>query len=83
VTKKMTWALTILGIVTALLMGIGTVWLANEVRLFALGLAPVALAAVAIATYYELQTKRRLEMLKTTQLDTESVEAQKDSRRAA
>jgi hypothetical protein len=79
----MIWALTILGIVTALLMGIGTVWLTNEVRLFALGLAPVALAAVAIVTYYELQTKRRLEMLKSAKLDIEPVEAQKDSGRAA
>jgi hypothetical protein len=79
----MKWALTIFGIVTGLLMGIGTVWLTNEVRLFALGLAPVALAAVAIVTYYELQTKSRLEMLKTTKVDTESVEAQKDARRAA
>ena len=82
-TKRMIWALALLGIVTALLMGVGAVWLTNEVRLFAMGVAPVALAAVAIVTYYELQTKRRLEMLEKAELETDPDEAQRDRRRAA
>ena len=83
VTKKMIWALALLGIVAALLMGVGAVWLTGEVRFFALGVMPIALTGTGIVAYYELQTKRRLECSKKPNSRLSLAEAQKDPRRAA
>ena len=59
------WPLALLAVVTGLLMGVGAVWVTDEVLMFALGVAPVALTAWAIVAYYELQTNRQLRMRDT------------------
>jgi peptidoglycan/LPS O-acetylase OafA/YrhL len=65
------WPLALLGIVAGLLMGVGAVWLTDEVLMFAPGVAPVALTACAIVAYYELQTKRHLRMRDAAKLHIE------------
>lgn len=77
------WPLALLGIVAGLLMGVGAVWLTNEVLMFAAGVAPVALTACAIVAYYELRTNRKLRMLDTAELHIEPEKGDTDAHRAA
>jgi hypothetical protein len=77
------WPLALLAIVAGLLMGVGAVWVTGEVLMFAPGVAPVALTACAIVSYYELQTKRQLRMRDTAKLHIEPDNADTDAHRAA
>jgi hypothetical protein len=77
------WPLALLGIVAGLLMGVGAVWLTDEVLMFAPGVAPVALTACAIVAYYELRTNRKLRMLDTAKLHIEPEKGDTDAHRAA
>jgi hypothetical protein len=81
--KRPIWPLALLAIVTGLLMGVGAVWLSDEVLMFALGVAPVGLTACAIVAYYELQTNRQLHRLDSATLQIEPDKADTDAHRAA
>ena len=82
-TKKMIWALALLAIVAALLMGVGAVWLTGEVLMFPAGRHAHCTNGHRHRCLPRAANKAAASRARKAKLETDLGEAQRDPRRAA